>query len=54
MGHIDNLSVSTQVPLLAFSRFFLMELKNMTLSAPISQTRDSDQTVTCNYHFLNR
>ena len=34
MGHIDNLSVSTQVPLLAFSRFFLMELKNMTLSAP--------------------
>ena len=54
MGHIDNLSVSTQVRLLAFSRFSLVELKNMTLSAPISQTRDSDQTVTCNYHFLNR
>ena len=54
MGHIDNLSVSMQTPLLAFSRFFLMELKNMTLSAPISQTRDSDQTVTCDYHFLNR
>ena len=51
MGHIDNLSVSKQAPLLAFSRFFLMELKNVTLSTPISQTRDSDQTVTYNYHF---